>query len=71
MEHLTVLVGCGPYTTEDSLDFGALQALLDKAEQLKADSLVLSGPFLDIEHALVRAATPSTSLLWSVLVMLT
>lgn len=51
---LTVLVASGPYTTEDTLDFSPLQTLCIKAEELRADALILSGPFLDIEHALVR-----------------
>jgi DNA polymerase alpha subunit B len=51
---LTVLMASGPYTTEDTLDFSPFQALCKQAEELKADSLILLGPFLDIEHPLVR-----------------
>jgi DNA polymerase alpha subunit B len=51
---LTILMASGPYTTEDALDFSPFSALCKKAEELKADSLVLCGPFLDIEHPLVR-----------------
>ncbi|KIW03741.1 uncharacterized protein PV09_05048 [Verruconis gallopava] len=51
---LTVLIASGPYTTEDTLDFSPFQALCDKAEELKVDSLILCGPFLDLEHPLVR-----------------
>jgi DNA polymerase alpha subunit B len=51
---LTVLVASGPYTTEDSLDYSPFRALCQQAEDLKADSLVLCGPFIDIEHPLVR-----------------
>jgi DNA polymerase alpha subunit B len=51
---LTVLMASGPYTTEDTLDFSPFQTLCAKAEELKADSLVLCGPFLDIEHLLIR-----------------
>jgi DNA polymerase alpha subunit B len=51
---LTILIASGPYTTEDTLDFSPLHTLCKKAEELRADSLILSGPFLDIEHELVR-----------------
>ena len=51
---LTVLMASGPYTTEDNLDFSPFRALCQKAEELKADGLILCGPFLDIEHPLIR-----------------
>lgn len=60
---LTVLISCGPYTTEDNLDFAPLQTLLDAAAENHADVLVLTGPFIDIEHPLIRTGDfdlPST-----------
>jgi DNA polymerase alpha subunit B len=52
---LTVLVASGPYTPDSSLDFSAFHALLATAERQQTDTLVLSGPFLDTEHPLVRS----------------
>lgn len=51
---VTILVSSGPYTTEDNLDFTPLRTLLDTASSLQADALILSGPFIDIEHPLIR-----------------
>jgi DNA polymerase alpha subunit B len=51
---LTVLIASGPYTTEDNLDFSPVQALLAAAEEKRADTVILIGPFLDIEHSMVR-----------------
>jgi DNA polymerase alpha subunit B len=52
---LSVLLASGPYTTDSTLDFSAFHALLAAAETQKADTLILSGPFLDTEHPLVRS----------------
>ena len=52
---LVVLVASGPYTRDDDLDFAPLRALLAAAEAQHADALLLSGPFVDAEHPLVRA----------------
>ncbi|OCL07369.1 DNA polymeras-like protein alpha/primase associated subunit [Glonium stellatum] len=51
---LTILIASGPYTTDDSLDFSPLHALLDTAVSSVADALILIGPFLDAEHPLIR-----------------
>ncbi|CAI7654170.1 unnamed protein product [Penicillium pancosmium] len=52
---LNVMVAAGPYTTDDNLDFEPLQELCQKAAEGYADSLVLMGPFLDIEHPLIAS----------------
>jgi DNA polymerase alpha subunit B len=52
---LNILVGSGPYTSDDNLDFEPLHALCSKAADSYADALVLSGPFLDIDHPLIAA----------------
>ncbi|CAI4212605.1 unnamed protein product [Parascedosporium putredinis] len=52
---LTVLFASGPYTPDDNLDYEALHAICDKAAQTYADALVLSGPFLDLEHPLIAS----------------
>ena len=50
---LSVIFASGPYTAEDNLDFEPLQALCTKAAHEMVDALVLTGPFLDIEHPLL------------------
>ncbi|EME47547.1 hypothetical protein DOTSEDRAFT_59988 [Dothistroma septosporum NZE10] len=52
---LSMLIGSGPYTTDLDLSFAPLYALLEKAESDRADVLVLTGPFLDIEHPVVAS----------------
>ncbi|KAJ5568385.1 hypothetical protein N7450_010871 [Penicillium hetheringtonii] len=52
---LNVMVAAGPYTADDNLDFEPLQELCQKATESYADSLVLMGPFLDIEHPLIAS----------------
>jgi DNA polymerase alpha subunit B len=51
---LVTIVAAGPYTTEDALDFSPFHALLAAVEDIKADALVLLGPFIDAEHPQVR-----------------
>ena len=50
---LSLLIGNGPYTTDSDLSFAPLQTLLDKALEQQTDVIVLTGPFLDVEHPLV------------------
>lgn len=50
---LSMLLASGPYTTDTNLSFAPLNALLEKAADLKPDVLILTGPFLDLEHPLV------------------
>ena len=52
---LSIMIASGPYTTDADLDFAPLHALLNRAAESTADTLVLSGPFLDIEHPLVAS----------------
>jgi DNA polymerase alpha subunit B len=52
---LNLLLGSGPYTTDDNLDFEPLQALCDKAANDSFDALILTGPFLDTEHPLLAS----------------
>lgn len=49
---LNILFASGPYTAEDNLNFEPLHALCTKAAENMVDVLVLTGPFLDIEHPL-------------------
>lgn len=52
---LSMLVASGPYTSDTDLSFAPLYTLLDKAETDKADVLILTGPFLDLEHPVVAS----------------
>ncbi len=51
---LTILIGSGPFTPDTDFSFGPLHALLARAVEISADALILTGPFLDIEHPLLR-----------------
>lgn len=50
---LTVLVAAGPYTADDNLDFEPLHALCSQAGDTYADALILTGPFIDIDHPVI------------------
>ncbi|KOS18959.1 DNA polymerase alpha subunit B [Escovopsis weberi] len=50
---LNILYAAGPYTPDDNLDFEPLHALCSEAADTYADALVLTGPFLDIDHPLI------------------
>lgn len=52
---LSVILGSGPYTADDNLDFEPLHAICSKAADTYADALVLAGPFLDTEHPLIAS----------------
>lgn len=50
---LSIIVGAGPYTADDNLDFEPLHAICSQAGDTYADALILTGPFLDIDHPLI------------------
>ncbi len=50
---LNVIYASGPYTADDNLDFEPLHALCSRAADTYADALVLTGPFIDIDHPLI------------------
>ncbi|KAI9051479.1 hypothetical protein LZ554_004525 [Drepanopeziza brunnea f. sp. 'monogermtubi'] len=50
---LSIMIGSGPYTADDNLDFEPLHALCSQAADTYADALILTGPFLDIDHPLI------------------
>ncbi|KAI5924250.1 DNA polymerase subunit alpha B [Camillea tinctor] len=50
---LNVILGSGPYTTDDNLDFEALHAICSQAADTYADVLILTGPFIDVDHPLI------------------
>ncbi|KAK4040008.1 DNA polymerase alpha subunit B N-terminal-domain-containing protein [Parachaetomium inaequale] len=52
---LTILFASGPYTADDNLDFEPLHTLCSEAADIFADAVVLTGPFIDMEHPLIAA----------------
>lgn len=52
---LNVIIASGPYTADDNLDFEPLHEVCHKAAESYADSLILMGPFLDLEHPLLAS----------------
>lgn len=50
---LNVIFGSGPYTADDNLDFEPLHALCSQAADTHADALILTGPFIDVDHPLI------------------
>jgi DNA polymerase alpha subunit B len=52
---LTILFASGPYTADDNLDFEPLHTLCNEAADTFVDAVVLTGPFIDIDHPLIAA----------------
>jgi DNA polymerase alpha subunit B len=52
---LNVILASGPYCADDNLAFEPFEALCSKSAEDGIDALVLSGPFLDVEHPLIAA----------------
>lgn len=52
---LNILMASGPYTADDNLDFEPLRALCTRAAEESVDALILTGPFLDLEHPLIAS----------------
>lgn len=52
---LNIIVGAGPYTSDENLNFGPLQALCNEAANSLADGLILLGPFLDVRHQMIAS----------------
>jgi DNA polymerase alpha subunit B len=52
---LSILLGAGPFTADDNLDFEPLHALCSQAADNYADALILTGPFIDIDHPLIAS----------------
>lgn len=50
---LNIIYAAGPYTPDDNLDFEALHQLCTIAADSYADALVLTGPFIDVDHPLI------------------
>lgn len=52
---LNIVFASGPYTTDDNLDFEPLHQLCSVAADTYADAVVLSGPFIDVDHPLIAS----------------
>ncbi|KAM0722400.1 hypothetical protein Q7P37_001841 [Cladosporium fusiforme] len=52
---LSYMIAGGPYTPETDLSFSALHSLLSTAATQRPDVLILTGPFLDLEHPLIAS----------------
>lgn len=50
---LNVMIASGPYTADDNLDFEPLHQLCSVAADNYADALLLTGPFIDVDHPLI------------------
>lgn len=50
---LHIMYAAGPYTADDNLDYEPLHALCSQAADTYADALVLTGPFIDVDHPLI------------------
>ncbi|RPA95183.1 DNA polymerase alpha, subunit B [Choiromyces venosus 120613-1] len=51
---LNIVVASGPYTTDDNLRFEALSEICNKAAESCPDVLILTGPFIDADHPLIK-----------------
>ncbi|ESZ96534.1 hypothetical protein SBOR_3036 [Sclerotinia borealis F-4128] len=52
---LNIIIGSGPFTADDNLNFEPLHAICSQAADTYADVLILTGPFLDIDHPLIAS----------------
>jgi DNA polymerase alpha subunit B len=52
-ETMSVLIACGPYTTNADLKFEALHALRSIIQSDAPDQVILLGPFIDRQHPLI------------------
>ncbi|GAM90586.1 hypothetical protein ANO11243_086310 [Dothideomycetidae sp. 11243] len=52
---LSMMIASGPYTTDTDLSYAALHQLLSRAADSKIDVLVMTGPFVDVEHPLIAS----------------
>ncbi|EJD04429.1 DNA polymerase alpha, subunit B [Fomitiporia mediterranea MF3/22] len=51
----TLVMACGPYTSDSDLGFKQLGSLMEKLLSSKPSVLVLLGPFLDIAHPIIKS----------------
>ncbi|TGZ84975.1 DNA polymerase alpha, subunit B [Ascodesmis nigricans] len=51
---MSIVIASGPYTTDDNLNFEALDALISKFAEKRPDVVILCGPFIDAEHPMIK-----------------
>nr|GAT50626.1 predicted protein [Mycena chlorophos] len=51
----SVFVACGPYTPDQDLGFKPWRALLKKLQEAKPAVVVLTGPFIDVQHPTIKS----------------
>ncbi|ORY75073.1 DNA polymerase alpha subunit B N-terminal-domain-containing protein [Protomyces lactucae-debilis] len=54
-ETMSIVIACGPYTTQANLEFEALHALREVIMADKPDQVILLGPFIDRQHPLISS----------------
>lgn len=54
-ESTTIIVACGPFTPHTDLSFEALKALRDVVLESRPNSVILSGPFIDLSHPMIKS----------------
>lgn len=52
-QNLSIIVATGPFTGQNDLNYEPLNELMAYCKQHKPDVLILLGPFLDADHALI------------------
>ncbi|KAJ3304807.1 DNA-directed DNA polymerase alpha subunit pol12 [Kappamyces sp. JEL0829] len=52
--HLSLVVASGPYALNDSLEYEPLEELISSVERDAPNVLILSGPFVDIDHPMFQ-----------------
>lgn len=60
---MKIVVACGPFTTNDNLEFRPLKDLRDRIKEQEPSAVILFGPFLEMSHPLVLSGeVPRTSI---------
>ncbi|SZF02513.1 unnamed protein product [Blumeria hordei] len=52
---LKIIIGAGPFTTDENLEFEALHVICNRTAEIGADALILTGPFVDIDHPMIAS----------------
>jgi DNA polymerase alpha subunit B len=52
---MTAVVACGPFTSNESLDYSPLDELLQHVREIKPSLLILGGPFVDAKHPIIAS----------------
>ena len=52
---INVVIGCGPFTLDDSLEYEPFEELVTSIENQPPDIVILMGPFVDEDHPMIVA----------------